>query len=476
MPTLRALKTLNEVESGTLDGANLEIKLTEAGYLAGFYSLLSTRGQTRRIASNALTMVAVGVSERAQNAILETATLYNQSAAAGIASSSAAMNLITLSLPSLTTAIENPIAWDLVTQSDYFETNIKSVVSLFANITNTSLTTITEIITDPASTYSIAQSRGAMESIVNAPTAMGTFVNTTTAMDDVVARTEAFTILANNDVSINLVAQSTVAMATLTDAAIGIVIHIPSALKIFASYETLWADLVANLSTLSDNIYDMMVSFSGVDSTQFETVSDIFANDVAMNQIASNRASMVAILNEPTTLGLFCNSTQITIALTNPISMGLLSTNVSALNILIGNTISFTPILANASAKATIFSTPSLITTMTTAGSTSLATLTALSVDFTGPTPDTVIGTFQSLGLAGKIIILTAKIGSITAATVDNSFYGTTQAVSTFACPGTHAASVYPIINLPFTDTFWDINSIAATAAAKVTVTYVDFN
>ena len=475
MPTLRALRTLNAVECGTLDGAGLEARLAELGHLAEFYELLASRGQARRMASNALTMEAMSVSERAYKVIFQSSTNYNTTAAKAVADSPVAMHKIATSINALTVAINNTTSWNLFIASANYESNIKTIVSLFAGFASSNYETTSDIIKDPAATYAIAQNENAMFALVNSPITMAIVVQTTTAMQDIVASTSAFTIMANNTKSMNLVAQSSIAMATITDAARAIVVGIPSALKIFASYPILWSGLMQTSTTLDTTIYTIITTLTTVDSTAFTTTAQIFANSVAMGKVASDRASMVAIMNEPTTLNLMIASTQLDVVLGNSVSMGLFAGNVTIMNDLIGNTTAFPLLLNSTLAKTAIFTTPALVTTMTTANSTSLATITGLSTTKLGPVPDTKIGTFQSLDLPGNIIVLTAKLGSIVATQTDIYLKGTTQSVSTHPTPGTAAASVYPIINLPFTDILWDINSIAATAAARVTVTYVQF-
>jgi hypothetical protein len=59
---------------------------------------------------------------------------------------------------------------------------------------------------------------------------------------------------------------------------------------------------------------------------------------------------------------------------------------------------------------------------------------------------------------------------------LDNYFKGDTGPTDTIACPGVQGVVPPTAINKAYTNPVWDVNSIAATAAAKVTVTYVDFN
>jgi len=474
MITLKARRTLNAIETGTLDSSGLEARLADPGHLAEFYSLLATKSQTRRMASSELTMEAIAFSEKAHKAIFQSSTNYNTTAAQAVADSPVAMAKMAVSLDALTVAIENPVSWALFTNSPYYEVNIKTIVALFAGLDASLYESIQEMIEDPAATYEIAANDNAMTALVNSTIAMTKAVDTITAMDDIVADTSAFTILANHGPSLNLVAQSAIAMSATTDEARAIVVGIPSGLRIFASYPVLWKSLMETSETLATNMYSLIIVLTEIDPTVFTTVEQIFGNEISMDKVASNSPTMVAIMHEEGTLNAMIASAQLDVVLANPVSMGLFAADTTIMSDLIGSS-AFTALLGSPLAKEAIFASPSLITTMTEAGSDSLATLEGLSVNLTGPTPDTKIGQFQSLGLTGNIILLTARIGSITAAKVDNYFKGDGQSTATFACPGTHAASEYPIINLPFTNIQWDINSIAATAAAKITVTYVSF-
>jgi hypothetical protein len=474
MITLKALRTLNAIEAGTLDSSGLQARLADPGHLAEFYSLLSTKGQTRRMAASALTMETIAFSEKAHKAIFETATNHNTTAAQAVADSPIAMAKMAMCLEALTVVIENDISWNIFIESPYYESNIKTIVALFAGIDPSLYSSIEEMIEDPAATYEIAGNDFAMTALVNSTVAMTKVVNTFTAMDDISANTSAITIVANNNASMNLVAQSSIAMSAVTDESRSIVVGIPSALKIMASYPVLWKSLMKTSETLAINIYGMIIVLTEIDPTVFTTVEQIFGNEVTMSKVASNRAVIVAVMNEPSALDLMVTSYKFSVILSNPISMGLFTADAQIMSDLIGSS-SFPDLLNSTLAKEAIFASPSLIATMTTLGSDSLQTLKDLSIDLTGPTPDTKIGLFQDLGLPGNIILLTARIGSITAAKVDNYFKGDGQSTATFACPGTHAASEYPIINLPFTNIQWDINSIAATAAARITITYVSF-
>ena len=480
MPTLRALKTLNEIESQLLDGNALEVRLTDVGHLAEFYSLLSTRSQTRRIASNTTTMAAMSLSNYAHEAILESATIYNTTAAQQLVESSTAMGLISLHLECLNIAIYNDVSWNILIGGPHYETNIKSIVSLFAGIDLSGFATMDAIIQSPAHSYLISLSDKAMEALVNSPTAMATVVDTTTAMEDIVASPTAFTILANNKNSVDLLAASTIGMDTITDAARAIIVGIPTALIHMAAQVEVWKYWMENSATLAENIYDILLTFTDVDSSQFENTEQIFGSAIPMNKIASDRASMVAILNEPDTLALFIASPQIEIALTNPISMAILAGNTDVMVGLVENNVTFPLLMTSTLSKNAMFESTPIIDTI--AGNAfAINYLEGIAVEQLASTlPDGSAGTFQDFGFSGKMLMLAARMNSIVATTTNVAFRGDpqygSQAGTTNAYAGKSASSGYNSHVAAYVDLEWDPKVATATAAAQVYVRYVDFN
>jgi hypothetical protein len=179
---------------------------------------------------------------------------------------------------------------------------------------------------------------------------------------------------------------------------------------------------------------------------------------------------------ESTTLNLMIASPHLANVLAIDVAMNIFAASTSVMSSLIQNNNAFPILLENSTAKLAIFNSSVLVNTMMTTPS-SANTMSGLGISVQGPVPDAKIGPTQSLGVPGNIIILTARMGSIVATTLENTFFGDNNKDGvTFDVPGTHASSVYPVINLPFTDVYWDVKSIAATAAARVSITYVDFN
>ena len=85
MPMLRAIRTLNNLEAGTLSGAALQTLLADTGRHGDFVSLVTQRGHARRLAASSTAMAAVAASSTAMAAIVAS----NTALAAVFASSTA---------------------------------------------------------------------------------------------------------------------------------------------------------------------------------------------------------------------------------------------------------------------------------------------------------------------------------------------------------------------------------------------------
>ena len=86
MPMVRAMRLLNAIEAGTLNGAQLQPLLMEdTGRLAEFSVLMGMRGQVRRMAASSTAMNAVIASSTAMNAVIASSTAMNAVAASNTA-------------------------------------------------------------------------------------------------------------------------------------------------------------------------------------------------------------------------------------------------------------------------------------------------------------------------------------------------------------------------------------------------------
>ena len=106
MPMLRAIRTLNNLEAGTLSGSALQTLLADTGRLGDFVSLVTQRGHARRLAASSTAMTAVAASSTAMTAVIAsptatTAVAASSTAMTAVAASSTAMGLVVNSLTML---------------------------------------------------------------------------------------------------------------------------------------------------------------------------------------------------------------------------------------------------------------------------------------------------------------------------------------------------------------------------------------
>jgi hypothetical protein len=476
MGLFRALNLLQAIENQGVLGAALETALNNSvGQEAEFGAMLSTRHMSRRMAGNPITMAAINSSNAAINLVFTNTSEYNFRPIEEIAKNQAAIEATALILLSIQAAVNNATAWSYFRASSYYEDNAINIVSTLIARDPADFTTKLELVEDSPAMSAISVDTGAMRALVASPDLMTLVAQNRPAIVDIMSNAGATTIVANDDASVHLFAQSTIAIDELTDQARAIVLSIPSALFIVGSYPVSWQTILDTSTTLATNIHSLLIAFGGLDSEVFQTVADIFADNAASTTIANSRPAMMAVIAEPTAFSTLVASNNLGAVLGSSVAMAEITGNTAAMNTLIGNSDAFPTLLASSAAKAAIFSTPALFTTMMTPASTSLATVQGSALSAT-VVNNASIGTFKSVGVAGNIIILTGVMGSIVATTLENKFRGTGQAEFAIGLPGTSLSSGPKDINLPFTDAEWDITSIAATAAGNVTITYVDFN
>jgi len=477
MGLFRAENLLRSVEAQVTLGPALEgVLASSPGQEAEFAAMLSTRHMARRMAGNPLTMTAINLSPIAVRKVFEETSEYNFRPIEEVAKNAGAMAGASNTLASIEAIVGNSAAFPYFFNSTFYDANIIAILTLLVGKNPANYTTISDVISDSETMAAIASSDLGMRALVESTPAFTLVSSSSGAMGDIAGNTNAMTLVANHPACMNLIAKSQIALDQVNDEARVIVSANPIAVRILASYEDAWDFILSTSTILATNIYNILIAFSSASIVDHANVESIFAHDADVTSIANSRAAMMAVTYDSATIAHMIASPHLDLILGSTVAMGVLSEKPAIMQQLIGDSVGFAGLLQSPLGKAAIFESPALMSTMTAAGSDSLAILEGLATTALGPVPDAKIGPTQSLAVAGNIIILTAKMGSIVATTLENTFFGATQTGSTFDVPGTHAASVYPVINLPFTDVYWDVKSIAATAAARVTITYVDFN
>ena len=169
MPALRALRTMNAIEAGTLTGAALQTYLSDAtlgaGRLADFNMLINARGHARRMASSATAMAAVIASSSAM-----TAVIASNSAMAAVAASVSAMAAVIASSSAMTAVIASNSAMAAVAASG---TAMAAVAA--------SGTAMAAVIASNSAMAAVAASSSAMAAVWASNTAADAVLTSTTA-------------------------------------------------------------------------------------------------------------------------------------------------------------------------------------------------------------------------------------------------------------------------------------------------------
>ena len=476
MGLFRGLNLLQSVEARTTLGEELESILSSSlGRKAEFGAMLSTRHMARRMAGNTVTMTAINASDTAIDIVFQQTSRYNYSAIEEVALNPDAMRSSSKVIQTLNTVVDNEYAWEFYSNSPFYEDNIINTISTLIGRDAASYDNIGELVSDPSAMYDISINARAMQAIVMSKPAMQSVTSNAAAMRDITNNINAMTITANSDLSMRLIAKSQIALDEVTDQARSIVVGVPSAIFILGANENAWDYILSTSTLLATNIYSLLIAFGGLDSSIYEDVNSIFADNAASAAIANSKPAMMAILYEPAALAQMVSSDNLSNILGSVIAIREITENIPIMDSLIRDRVAFPILLDSSVARAAIFASPTLVETMMTAGSDSLSTVKKLARTAT-VVNDAKIGTFKTIGIDGNIIILTGVMGSIVATTLENTFKGDNQEPFVIGLPGTSLSSGPLNINLPFTNAMWDIASIAATAAGNVTITYVDFN
>tara|TARA_R110000868_G_scaffold7288_1_gene39812 strand:+ start:1544 stop:2974 length:1431 start_codon:yes stop_codon:yes gene_type:complete len=476
MSELRPLRLLNAVENGTVLGAELNTYLTDPGRLAEITVLFAQRGQAKRIANGQTTMTAITSSLIATNAAFVQATNSNDTIVAAVVESALAMSTVSDSSSVLTKVSDNPTSWGYFSGSIYYESHIKKIIAHLSGVDPSLYGSTSLLILDPVSMGDISVSERGMRALVQSLPSVTILAGDSTAMALVAADSTAISLIAQKTSIMSTIANNVEAMDEIVarSLATGIMASTPGAIQAIAANLTAWTNYL-NGSYFSANIKNIVANLAGLNPGDFSNIAAIFENEAASLAVAGNAKAMQAILADTTSINALVSSSNLDTVLGSSIAMLEITGNISIMNTLISDTTAFPILLTSTAAKSAIFASPTLVATMMAAGSDSLATVQGSSQSAT-VVNDALIGTFKTVGVAGNIIILTGVMGSIVATTLDNTFKGDTQSPHVVALPGTSLSSGPVDINLPFTNAVWDINSIAATVAGNVTITYVDFN
>jgi hypothetical protein len=330
MSTFGALNTLQAVEAN--NGTDLQVVLAgSASKAAEFAALLNTRHMARRMAVNNITMTAINASEKAIEIVFEQTTELNAEPIKEIAKSSSAMLNTSQVLTSLTKVIDNDFAFGYYSASAFYETNILNTLTTIIGRDPANYANISELILDAAAMGEISTNIRAMKAVVMSSPAMTVVTSNSLPMIDLASNTNAMTIVANSDLSMRLIGQSQTALDEITDEARALVVGVPSAVIILGSYDDAWDFIMHTSTTLSTNIYALLIIFTEVDPVAHTSVTQIFNSSVASLKIANSRPAMTAAIHEPTTLGIMVNSPNLEIIFAATLAVNEISLHTESL-------------------------------------------------------------------------------------------------------------------------------------------------
>jgi hypothetical protein len=307
MSTFGAINTLQAVEAD--NGTDLQVVLAgSTSKAAEFAALLNTRHIARRMAVNDITMTAINGSEKAIEIVFENTTELNADPIKEITKSSSAMLNTSQVLTSLTKLIDNDVAFGHYSASAFYEANIVNTLTTIIGRDPANYANISALILDAAAMGEISTNTRAMKAVVKSSPAMTVVTSNSLPMIDLASNDDAMGIVANSDLSMRLIAQSQTALDEITNGARTIVVGVASAVLILGSYDDAWDYIVHTSATLAANIYSLLIIFTEVDPIANTSVTQIFNSSVASLKIANSRPAMVAVLHEPTTLGIMISS------------------------------------------------------------------------------------------------------------------------------------------------------------------------
>ncbi len=476
MSTLRSLRLLGAVEAGTVTGSELQTYLTDAGRSSEFSVLLSTRGQTRRMAASPLTMATITGSQAAIDIVFESATSQTSHACQAVVNSAIAMNTVSNNLASLNTLGANPIAWNLFNKSAYYEINIRTVLAYYTGLDPSIYPTVTSIVVDPDSMASAAASTFAMNTIVASPTTTSIMANVASSMSIVAANPVSISIIAKQTSIMSIIANSTAAMTEINSRsnAVQVMSSEPGAINAIASVESAWTGFQAG-PYFSANLATILANIAGVNPSNYPTLGSIIADATALGIVASNKAAVEALSSNTSAMTTLASSPNIGIILSSAVAMGVIGPNETAMGSFLGAPGAWVGLFASSIAKGYIVSSTPLVDIV--AANATLVTYlktTAVLKSATG-TPDgnsTSLQTFP--GIPSKVLVLTAKESGIAATFNPYNFGGSPAAGSQAGATLSLTAASTRAHVAGYTNMTWNLQGIGVTAATLPIITYVD--
>jgi len=476
MSIIRVQRTINAMENGNYaegTGETLESRLTDEGHLAEFVSMLSLRGETRRISSNVTSMTAVNSSAKATDAIFAAASSENSTACQAVVASAVAMQNTSLNISTLQKVGNNSIAWSLFSKSDHYQTYLPAIVSNLAGISVAAFVDIETIVSDATAKGAVVDSNLAMSAMVADTPATQLMVDDHGFMGLVAARPAAINVVANSS-QMDVVAGSPVAMTEIT-AEIGgsaAMANSPGAIQAIANVPTSW-QTYKNGAHFALTLKSAIINIAGL-SGSYPTIDSIIADPVALALVAANAQASDALSTSSAAAVTLSTSPNLGIILGSATAMVYFGTE-SVITTFLGVEAAVPVVFGSSIAKGVIVASTPLVDLI--AGSSSIVSFLSASAVTSIPASlrsATTAANDPFDGIPSKVLTLGMRANNIGAISANYNFGGSpaagTGATATIGLKG----SVTNTHIFGYTNPTWTVAGIAVTAAVSPEWTWYD--
>jgi len=483
MPTLRSLRLLNSVEAGTTSPAQFQTFLTDIGRSAEFSVLLASRGQSRRMAGNTLTMVAIASSPAATNLVFQAATTLSFAACATVVQSPIAMPVVSASLLSLNTLGGNLVSWNLFKRSPFFEDEVRNVLATYVGASTATFPTVTALINSAPVMGDIASSAYAMNAVVASPPTTTLVAASSVAMALVADNTTAITIVAKETAIMPIIANSSIAMTEIVSRPIATSVMAANAGAIVAisRVQTAWDRYLAGPS-FAGNLPLVLANMIGVNPIDFPTLNSIIASASALTRVAGNTSAVQALASNSAAMTTLSISPNLGIILSSTIAMGIIGPNTTAMTSFLNSSGAWAGLFASSVAKGFIVASTPLVDAV--AGNAALITYLgtlAVTTSATGiPDGNAANSSLQPFvavpALPSRVLVLSAKEVGIAATFSSYNFGGSVLAGTQAGATLSLSASVVTAHIAGYTAMTWNLQAIGVTAATLPIITFVNMS
>ena len=370
---LSTRRLLTAVKSGTVLGAELDTRLSNAGTRVGFEEALSMRSETKSLAANQLAITAIIASPIATDSVFGAASINNSTAAQAMSASPVAMLNVTLNLPTLTKIINNQVAWDIYLQSPYAVDNLGYAAAVFAELDLVAYPDRTYVFADPVAMAQIIGSTNAIRAIIeDDDLVLRTSVNSI-GMELVATNASALSYITFSQRSMTAIANSTIAMFELSSKSLAVAAISNSKIAV----DTIYANSVARASYKGSaffvaNLKNTIANLAGINPLSFATIDDIINDAVAIGAVNANESASEALASSSDAMLTLGASANLSIVTGNTVIIAALASNNTAMvNIATGT--NFTLIKSNAVIMTALAGNSSGVTALSTHANLTLA-------------------------------------------------------------------------------------------------------